>query len=83
MVVTRVREGPALKFRAGGGAVALVIELMSLSVSYPAEAPLMTYDTRDSGELLVWNRYDAAAALRQVVALAGLPPAEFALHTLR
>ena len=81
VVVTRVRVGPALAFRDGGGAVALMTELMSVSDSYPPDAPIMTYGVRDSGSLLVWNRYDAVAALRQVVALAGLPPAEFALHS--
>ena len=83
VVVTRVRVGSALAFRDGGGAVALMTELMSGSDSYPPDAPMMTYGVRDSGSLLVWNRYDAVAALRQVVGLAGLPPAEFALHSLR
>lgn len=55
-------------------------ELLSVSDSYPDEAPLMTYGVGDAGNLIVWALYDAVAELRQVVALAGFPPTEFALH---
>lgn len=60
-----------------------MIELISVAGLFPVNAPLMTYGVRDKAGLLVWNRDDAAIALREVVALGAVPPAEFALHCLR
>lgn len=60
-----------------------MIALMPVSESCPVDIPLMTCGVRDNGDLLVWNQCDAVAAHRQVVAMAGPPPAEFASYSLR
>lgn len=54
------------------------IHSRAVDEAFPVDGPLMTCRLRDNGLLLVWNRYDAVAALGQEAALA-----EFALRSLR
>ena len=81
-VMTRVRTGPPRRVEAGGGAVDVMIELLSLFPSLPSHAPLVSFCS-ESSAWSVWSKKQATDALRQIVALAGMPPEEFALHSLR
>ncbi|CAN0128875.1 unnamed protein product, partial [Pylaiella littoralis] len=81
-VVTRVRVGPRCRSEAGGGAVDVMIDLLSCCRALPSHAPLVAFDV-EGGRWSMWSKHQAVAALRQVVALAGLPPMEYALHSLR
>lgn len=78
----RVHLGFALTFRDGGEAIACMLELMVVDQLFLFDAQLMTHGVRENWRLPVRSRYDVAAALRQVVALAGRPPAEFTLHSM-
>ena len=42
-VVTRARKGPSMRVREGGGAVDLMIELMSCYLFLPSSAPLVAF----------------------------------------
>ena len=66
----------------GAGAVELMIELLSPSMFLPSHAPMAAFVTA-RGNWPVWTQARATAALRGVVALAGLPADEYALHPLR
>ena len=66
---------------AGGGAVALMVELLSVYLTMPESAPLSSY--RRGNEVRVWGYREALAALRQVAARAGDDLSEVALHSLR
>ena len=48
----------------------------------PSHAPLVAFGT-DGVSWSMWTKHKATLALRQVVSLAGLPPVEYALHSLR
>ena len=63
-------------------AVGLMIELLSHTHTLPPHAPLVTYRSAD-GRWKWWTQRQATKALREVVALAGVPPQEYALHSLR
>ena len=65
----------------GGGAVALMVELLSVYPTMPENAPLSSY--RCGNEVTVWRYPKALAALRQVAARAGDDPSEVGLHSLR
>ena len=65
---------------AGGGAVALMVELLSVYPTMPESAPL---SYRCGNEVRVWRYPEALAALRQVAARAGHDPSEVGLHSLR
>ena len=57
----------------GGGAVALMVELMASGITLPESAPLSSY-----------TRYgQALRALHQVVVQSGGEPSDFAVHSLR
>ena len=66
---------------AGGGAVALMVELLSVYPTMPESAPLLSY--RCGNEVRVWRYPEALAALRQVAARAGDDPSEVGRHSLR
>lgn len=73
--------GPQSGVRARGGAVALVVELLSCHATLPDSAPLASYR---SGRAVRVARYSAALrAVREVVAKSGRNPQEYALHSLR
>ena len=81
-VLTRVRGAIATALHLGGGAVDLMVELMSSQLLLPPSAPLASYSTSGGG-WDVWTQSQATTALRKVVAVAGMKPQEFALHSLR
>lgn len=81
-VCTRVRQRVGCSGETKGGAVAVMIELLSLYSWLPSRAPLVAFGV-GGGQWAMWTKHQATVALRQVVALAGLPPEEYALHSLR
>ena len=81
-VLTRVRKHAPQVFEAGGGAVDLMIELLSCFRSLPSNAPSVAFGV-DGGSWAMWTKHHAESALRQVVSFAGLQPSEYALHSLR
>ena len=66
---------------AGGGAVALMVELRSVYPTMPESAPLSSY--RCGNEVRVWRHPEALSALRQMATRAGDDPSEVGLHSLR
>ena len=83
-VLVRTRDavrGLGSSLREGGGAVALLVELLSIHPNLPSSAPLASF--RESGRVAVWSYGQALRALREVVAKSRQDPAEFALHSLR
>ena len=81
-VISRVRAGSPRPVGAGGGAVDLMLELMSRFLFLPSSAPLVACGSGD-GRWSMWTKQQAAVAQREVVALAGVRADEFALHSLR
>lgn len=81
-VVTRTRSGSGCGVENGGGAVDIMVELLSLYTFLPSCAPLVAFGV-GQGKWAMWTKHQATRALRQVVALAGLQPEEYALHSLR
>ena len=65
----------------GGGAVDLMIELMSCYFFLPSSAPLVAFCV-GNGRRSMWTQHQATTALRKVVALAGVRAEEYALHSL-
>ena len=83
-VIVRTRDdasGTRSGVGAGGGAVALMVELLSVYPTMPESAPLSSYWC--GNEVRVWRYPEALAALRQVAARAGHDPSEVGLHSLR
>ena len=79
-VIVRTRDdawGPRSGVGAGGGAVALVVELLSGYPTLSESPPLLI--SQYGNEVRVWMYQEALAALRQVVAKAGDGPSEVAL----
>lgn len=74
-------SGPRAGYRADGGAVALLVELLSCHATLPADAPLSSY--RSGREVRVVKYSQALRAFREVVENAGRNPKDFALHSLR
>ena len=66
-VLTRVREGQPRPLGAGGGAVDLMIELMSCYLFLPSSAPLVAFGT-GNGRWSMWTQQQATTSLRAVVA---------------
>ena len=73
--------GPRAGYRADGGAVALMVELMSCHRSLLASAPLSSYNCGKSVRVL--RSGHALRAFRDIVANAGRRLEHFALHSLR
>ena len=72
-------SGPRSGYRADGGAVALMLELLSWHATLPDHAPLSAYRSR--GKLMVLKYGHALRAMREVVEKSGRNPDEFALQT--
>ena len=66
----------------GGGAVDLMIKLMTCYLFLPSSAPLVAFGV-GNGRWSMWTQHQAMEALRKVVALAGVRAEEYALHSLR
>ena len=77
---TRVR-GSKSSFRENGGAIALMLELLSCFPSLPDHAPLSLYRCGKSVRVVRYSR--ALRAIEELVAKSGRNPDEFALHSLR
>ena len=73
--------GSRSSYRADGGAVALMLELMSCFPGLPDHAPLSSYRCGSSVRVVRYGR--ALRAVKEVVAKSGCNPDEFALHSLR
>ena len=80
-MVTRVRVGPPRRVDAGGGAVDLMVELLSCYLFLPPSAPLVAFGI-DHGRWSLWTQQQTTA-LRSVVALAGGRAEDYAVHSLR
>ena len=72
-------RGPRSGYRADGGAVALMVELLSCHPTLPDSAPLSSY--RSGREVQVWKYDQALRAFREIVEQSGRNPKEFALHS--
>ena len=81
-VAARVRKGPSMRVGERGGAVDLMIELMSCCLFLPSSVTLVAF-IFGNGRWSMWIQHQATAALRKVVALAGVRAEEYALHSLR
>ena len=77
---TEVR-GSRSSFRGDGGAVALMLELMSYCPSLPDHAPLSSYRCGNSVRVARYSR--AFRSIKELVAKFRRNPDEFALHSLR
>lgn len=67
--------------KAGGGAVPLMVELLSRYPTRMESAPLSTYRFGDG--VSAWSYMEVLAALRQVVANAGDDSSKVRMHSLR
>ena len=65
-LLTRAREGPPKHVGEGGGAVDLMVGLLSCYLLLPPSAPLVAFDC-GSYRWSMWTQAQAARALRQVV----------------
>ena len=74
-------HGSKSSFGVYGGAVALVLELMSCFSSLPDNAPLSSY--RSGKSIRMVRHGHALRAIKEIVAKSGRSPDEFALHSLR
>lgn len=77
-----VAQGKRSQAGAGGGAVAILVELMSCHYAMPGNAPLCAYRER-TGEMKMWGYRKALVALRQMVSAAGGEKGQVGLHSLR
>lgn len=71
----------AFPLRGRSGPVESMVELLSSHMFLPSHSPL-AFGT-GCGNWSIWTQMRANATLGEVVALAGLPPAEYTLHSLR
>ena len=78
--ILRVRAGLPRSVGASGGAVDLMLELMSCYLFLPSSASLVAYGS-GSGRWSMWTKQQATVARREVVALAGVRADEYALHS--
>ena len=74
-------SGPQSGYRADGGAVALMVELMSCHATLPDDAPL--FSNRIGREVKVLKYGQALQAFREMVKKSGRDPKDSALHSLR
>ena len=80
-MMTRARAGPPLLLRDGDRAVEIVIKFLSTYMFVTSQAPLETFGTA-RGSWSVSTQVRVTGSLRGVVALAGMPAAEYTLHFL-
>ena len=72
MILVRTRDtayGPCSRLDADGGAVAVLVELLSYDLTLSEHAPSSAF--RIGGTVKVWNYRQATRALRQVASQAG------------
>ena len=81
-VISHVRVGSPKHMGAGGGAVDLMLGLMSWYLFLSSSAPLVAYGS-GGGRWSMRTKQQATVTLREVVALAGVRADEYALHSLR
>ncbi|CAM9240060.1 unnamed protein product, partial [Pylaiella littoralis] len=84
--IVRVRDiahGRRSAVGAGGGAVAVLVELMTCHLSLPESAPLCSFRCSRSKDVKVLGYHKASKALRQIVQKAGGDPNTVGLHSLR
>ena len=81
-VISRVLAGWPRSVGAGGGAVDLMLELISCYLFLPSSTPLVAYRS-GGGRWSMWTKQQATVALRKVIALEGVQADEYALHSLR
>ena len=84
--VIRVRDvshGPHSQIGAGGGAVALLVELMSCHMALPGNTPLCSFHREGGAGTAVLGYRRALKAFRQMVELVEDNPKNFGLHSLR
>ena len=74
-------SGPQSGYRVDGGAVALIVELMSCNATLPDDAPLSSY--RIGRQVKVLKYGQAPQACREIVKKSGSDPKDFVLHSLR
>ena len=74
-------RGSKSSFRVYGGAVALMLELMSCFSSLPDHAPLSSHRCYKSVRVMWYGR--ALRAIKELAAQSGRNPDEFALRSLR
>jgi len=74
-----VAQGPRPRAGAGGGAVALLVELMSCHAMLPENAPLYAFRNSKRG---AWT-YGVTPRPREVAQSDGINPAHVGLHSLR
>ena len=77
---TEVR-GSKSSLRVHGGAIAFTLEMMSCHSSYPDYAPVSTYRSGKPVRVVRYGR--AIRAIKELVAISGYNPDDFALHSLR
>ena len=75
-VISRVWVGSSRPVGAGGGAVDLMLELVSCYSFLPSSAPLVAYGS-GGGSCSMWTKQQASVALREVVALAAVRADKF------
>ncbi|CAN0217926.1 unnamed protein product, partial [Ectocarpus sp. 4 AP-2014] len=83
-VLVRTREaafGPLSQLDSGGGAVAVLVELLTSHECLSGHAPLSAFG--EKGGVRVWSYREATRAIRQVAVIAGLDPKRVSLHSLR
>ena len=74
-------SGPRAGYRAGGGAVDLILELLSCHATLPADAPLSL--SCSGSEVMVVTYSQALQALKKLVAFAGRNLMDSGSHCLR
>ena len=83
MVMSCARAGPPFSLRGQGGAIELIIELLSSCMYLPSHAPLVAFGTERGNWSICTQARTTTALLREVEALAAFPEAEYALRFLR
>ena len=76
-----VAQGKRSRAGFGGGAVALLVELMSCHTMLPEDAPLCSF--RSEGRTKVWGYSKALRALRELAESDGINPKHVGMHSLR
>ena len=74
-------HGPTSRLEASGGAVAVLVELLSRDSNLSEHAPLAAY--RKGGEVKVWKYRQATRALKQIAQRVGMDSSRVSLHSLR
>ena len=73
--------GPSSRLESDGGAVAVLVELLSYDDKLSEHVPLAAF--KCGSTIKVWDYRQATRALRQIAGQAGLDPKRVSLHSLR